>query len=618
MNANFQYQINGAGTPATPRIDPDAPRYASQDGLVASLSNNECVFQVKRSAETHVMTYQVLQSMDQCREFRTLDEHVARILTTMPALGAQRDGVGRVLENLIDRELLVADRSWLDRLVAVPAREATPLRAVFIRACDRPDQLERLLVSLTEYERRFQANRHYVLIDDSATTEAIDRHRDLLREFARETGCKLTYVGHAEQLRLVRHLADAVPQAAAILPDLLLRPESAQRFGGGRAWNIALLLSAGARLVLLDDDQRLPLRRLDEARAGLEPDPAMVGSAHFHRNMEEALGAGSGVVEDPFELHLEAVGQSLGALAAGERYAIERNALRGLSLNRIDHLRGDACVLGTLNGSYGSARTESGIWLYQLDAASRAELCSDRDSYLRNVEAGSVWHGRHQARASMSVGFTPFALDNSELLPCTNAQGRGEDLLFSAVTRLIRPDALVLELPVAMGHVQEAARKRSPRTLGAHTPRFNHFVANFVQRQLPEFLAEDPGPRLGLLAANLRDIAAASEASRVNLLREYLGFVRADVIERMQQNYDSARDAPIYWQADVRTIIEANGRALVGKAAPRLGDWPESADDAACATALRDEANGLAAAWEAWPALWEHARGQGAALLDGL
>src|SRR5690606_5699992 len=256
-------------------------------------------------------------------------------------------------------------------------------------------------------------------------------------------------------------------------------------------------------------------------------------------------------------------------------------------------------------------RTESGIWLYELDAGSRAELWADRDSYLRNVEAGSVWHGRSRARASQTVGFTPFALDNSGLLPCTNPLGRGEDLLFSAVTRLIRPDALMLELPVALGHVQESLRKRSPYTLGPHTPRFNHFVANFVQRQLPEFLAEAPERRLGLLPANLRDVAAASEPSRINLLREYLGFVRADVIEHMQQAYESARDAPIYWQADVRTIIEANGRALVGKAPPRLGDWPESADERACAVALREETDALAAAWEAWPALWEHARERG-------
>ncbi len=536
----------------------------------------------------------------------------------MPALNSQRDGVTRVLDSLISRNLLVSDRSWLDALTSAPPRTPEPLRAVFIRACDRPDQLANLLESLTTYERQFRANRHYVLIDDSATPEAIDRHRDLLREFARATGCQLTYLGKSEQARLVKRLAKAVPESAAVLPDLLLRPDSASGFGGGRAWNFALLLSAGARLVLLDDDQRLPLRSFDGAKAGLNPDPSAIGSARFFRNSEEALSSGSEYESDPFELHLQAAGQALGALAADERYAIERIALRGLSLNRLEHLRGDASVLGTLNGSYGSARTETGIWMYQLDPDSRADFVQDRDSYLRNVEAGSLWHGQQQARASTAAGFTPFAMDNGKLLPCTNALGRGEDSLFSAVTRLIRPDALMLELPLALGHLQETQRKRSPKTLGAHTPRFNHFVANFVQRQLPEFLAEDPGRRLRLLAANLHDVAAASEASRINLLREYLGFVRADVIERLQQSYDTAPDAPIYWQADVRTIIESNGRALVADEAPRLGDWPESADAIACANALRDDANRLGDAFEVWPALWSHACEQGENLLATL
>lgn len=65
--------------PAAPRSDPNAPLYASEDGVVASLSNNECIFQVRRTGETHVMTFQVLQALDQSREFRTLDEHVAQI-----------------------------------------------------------------------------------------------------------------------------------------------------------------------------------------------------------------------------------------------------------------------------------------------------------------------------------------------------------------------------------------------------------------------------------------------------------------------------------------------------------------------------------------------------------
>jgi len=619
MSTQFDYQFNfAAKTPATPRVDPNAPLYASEDGVVASLSNNECVFQAKRSGETHVMTYQVLQALDQTRQFRTLDEHAERVMASVGGLAAQREAVGRVFEGLIRRGVLVSGQTFLDRLADVSARAVAPLRGVFIRACDRPDQLAHLLTSLADYERRHRANRNYIIIDDSVSSDATNRHRDLLREFARATGCKVTYVGATESKRLLDKLARAVPAAAPLLSRLVLGEGDRSRFGGGRAWNLALLLSAGARFILLDDDHRLPLRRPDDARAGLDPDPASAAVTRFYRNLDNALAAGEEVDEDPFELHLAALGRPLGALVGDSRYAIDPGALRGLAMNRLDHLRSNAPVLATQHGAYGSSRTDSGLWLYQLPAESRAEFVRDRDSYLRNIEAGSIWYGQRQARVHDSVTFSPFAIDNSALLPCTNPFGRGEDALFSCVTSLCQSGALALELPVAIGHVQEGQRKRSPLTLAAHTPKFNYFVVDYVRRQLPEVSASDPAQRLSLLAAHLRDIAGAAPRVAVQQLKEYLAFVRADLIERLQNQIDGASDAPIYWQADARSIIEANGKALIANAAPRLGDWPEGIDDAACAQRLRDEATQLAQAYEAWPALWAYANGQGERLLDAV
>jgi len=620
MSSQFNYQINYGGSPAQPqpRIDPGAPLYASEDGVVASLSNSECIFQVKRSGETHVMTFQVLQALDQSREFRTLDEHVARIMATIPGLGAQREGVLRVLDSLIKRGLLVSDREFLQRVTTATAREPEPLRAVFIRACDRPDRVEHLLASLTDYERRFRANRHYVLVDDSSSRDAANRHRDLLREFARATGCKLTYIGAAERERLVDVLARAVPQAAANLPWLLTGGTDRSRFGGGRSWNVAMLLSAGARAILLDDDHRLPLRRLEDMREGLDPNPSATSTTRFFRNIDNALGAGEEIEEDPIEMHLDVVGRPLGALTSSRRYAIEPAALRGLTLSRLDHLHGEAPIRATHHGSYGSSRSESGLWLYHLSPEDRAEFTRDRDSYLRNVEGGSIWYGYRQARAAGAGTFSPFAFDNSVMLPCTNPLGRGEDALFSRVVELCHDGALMLELPVAIGHVQETQRKRSLQTLAAHTPRFNYFVTDFVRRQLPEFNADNPAQRLPLLAAHLRDIGGASDRGCVRQLQDYLAYSRADLIERLQNQYDGAPDAPVYWQADVRTIIQENGKALIAKTPPRLGDWPEGIDEAACANLLRKETAELAGAYEAWPALWSCARDQGARLLGAV
>ena len=139
------------------------------------------------------MTMQVLQALDQCREFRTLDDHVVRVEAKVPGLGGQHEAILRVLQNLVHRDLLFGDEAFIARLRNTPLREVSPLRAVCIRACDRPDRLATLLASLAVYEQRFHARRRYVLIDDSTSPANSARHRDLLRGFADASGCNVAH-----------------------------------------------------------------------------------------------------------------------------------------------------------------------------------------------------------------------------------------------------------------------------------------------------------------------------------------------------------------------------------------------------------------------------------------
>src|SRR5690606_17887550 len=188
----------------------------------------------------------------------------------------------------------------------------------------------------------------------------------------------------------------------------------------------------------------------------------------------------------------------------------------------------------TLNGTCGSSGTESALWLYHLDADSRAEFWADRESYLRNIEAQSLWFGNLRAKPASQAYFTPFVFDNRQMLPCTNPDGRGEDGLASAATQFCHPGSLVVHLPLAMGHAQEADRQRSQVTMAAHTPRFNHYLRDYASNQIGLAKAADAGRRLELLGTLTADLAAADDATLVSSLSEYLGFVRADVVERLQ------------------------------------------------------------------------------------
>ncbi|HPG94969.1 MAG TPA: hypothetical protein PLR28_10480, partial [Dokdonella sp.] len=389
MTTTPEFQVNyGQLSPAaqTPRASPESPLYAAIDAMVAPLSSDEYAFIAKDSGERHVLSHHVLQTLDQCREFRSIDEHVARVVSVVPGL-TQQDRIRKGLEGLAATGLLISDKNYLDRLKRAPEAAPRTLHAVYIRACDRPEQLRLLLDSLANYERRFRVARPIVLLDDSVDAKNRDQNRDLLREFARAVGNPVSYVGPSERARLRERLLKAVPQAGASLEWLLDRGPRTRRGGGGRSWNIALLLSAGRMFAMLDEDFRFPLRRHAEVRPGLEPNPAVAASARFYRRLDDALAAGEEDAADPFEAHLGVCGARLGAALAQADYRLDRESLRGINLGRLEHLRGDAPILYTLNGTCGSSGTESALWLYQLDAESRADFWVDRDAYLHNIEA---------------------------------------------------------------------------------------------------------------------------------------------------------------------------------------------------------------------------------------
>ncbi len=616
MEFNLSYEQNPAmsGSNATAELP---PLFASVEGRVASLSNNECIFQPRHGGELHVMTHQVLQALDHCREFRPLDEHVARVASVLPGLNGQAEAVRRVLAHLIERRVLISDSDFLGQLETDRATQPAKMTAIAIRACDRPQQLQRLLVSLQTQAGEHLRRDPILLLDDSRSSDAVQAHREALRGHAEALGVPVLHLDADAARNRLQMLAKARPEAADLIAALQQGSAGQGEFGGGRGYNLALLLTAGRRLCLLDDDYVLPFHESSHGAAGLEPASGTAFEVRFHGDQHQAMAGGRVLGEDGFALQQRLVGHRLGSVVkADPALALDRASLRGLALARLAHLRGDARILATYTGTRGASFTSDSLWLYRLSGASRDRFWADRDLYLHNIHAETMEFAPSRVIPRPHGLFTPFMLDNSQLLPCTANSGRGEDGLFGITASYLHPDTLTLHLPITIGHVQEGRRGRFERALQPLTPGVNRFLREWILNQAQPARSADPAERLRFLAAQLDDLAGASVASRVDVLEEYLRYVRADLIEHLQQHLQAAPQAPVYWAADVRRIVETNGRALLARDPPRLDEWPQDLDAEGCAERLSQACRQLASSYRLWPALWQTAAEMGDRLLD--
>src|SRR5690606_4243577 len=161
-------------------------------------------------------------------------------------------------------------------------------------------------------------------------------------------------------------------------------------------------------------------------------------------DVDAALAAGVPLDADPFELHLALCGQRLGTIAATVRDCIvDGGPLRGLDLSRNRLLDPNRRVLASSNGHRGQSGAEGLGWLFLLSPPARAAMLRSRESFLAALDDPAIWHGSAGYTVSAHGNYTPFCLDNSRLLPCTAASGRGEDAVFAALAHLAHPEAVV-------------------------------------------------------------------------------------------------------------------------------------------------------------------------------
>jgi len=601
----------------TPNVD-NAPLLASVAASANALGNTEAVLRENDSGKTAVMTVQALEAMDLCREFKSLDQHVQTVCRSLKGLQGQEAAVRNVLNNLRERGLLIEAQAWLATLSVQPQTTVSRFRTIIIRTADRSACVQRLLHGLRAHEQRWRSNHRYVLVDISRDPTEHASNAGALSEFTAATGCRALHFDRAQIARRLRELQAELPEHSESLAYLLDAERYPIGYHGayGVSLNWANLLASGERFVLLDDDYLLPIRLHPNWQRGLRftRQPAIDG---LFASLEDALGQGVELDQDPLVMHAEICGHGLGHLLSQQEALRLRPAdLRGLAPSHLPALRGDSRVIASCQGHRGDTGGMGLNWLLlQPPEVLKAQL-ADPQFYRGQVQRPTLWSGSAHFQLVDRRDLPPFMIDASRRLPPVPPVGRGEDAFFATCLEAVNPDALTVELPLAIGHQRPSVPDRSGAFDRPSTPVAAQLLASQLRSWANDLRGHDSDRRLAVLGAQLADLASMSTHEASAYLEGYLIEHRANLVAAMQACHQAAENPPAHWVADLTAQIEANGRALTAGGAARLSEWPEDLDREQAAERFRGYVLPMARSMQSWAAICEVAGARAPTWLD--
>ncbi|GJM10142.1 MAG: hypothetical protein DHS20C11_24180 [Lysobacteraceae bacterium] len=605
----MQYTLN----PTTYGIDANkAPLYAAVDGRVASLGGTHCVFHVHRNGERHVLTHDVLRALDLSRQFATLDEHTNRACDTIAGLKGQFTPIRKAYEDLADKGLLLSADAWITQMHQGPHQsEAAPIAALYVRTCDRPQNLQRLLSSLASFESVRSVT--IKVVDDSRDAENEKANAEQIEDAGKRHGLKVEHITRQQRHDRIaawkRELELDSAQADTV--DWLLQPGQDKTFSGGAAWNYAVLDSAGQRIFCLDDDFVVNPRQHPDAVDRALFDNGLPDFIRFAVNDDEMNELLEPAGIDPFAVHQATCGYSVAELLDGEPGRLLKGQdLRGKTLAELDHLTGASRVVVSTNGAWGHGRSDHLAWMLTADRAARESWVGDEQRYQQISNEPRAICSSPATFIGRFLTHTPMSVDNSQMIPFAAPRGRGEDYLLSALISFCYPKAAFVHFPWALQHCREEAHQTRGEAQ-PWTPMFSRMIAANARMEEEHCLAEDPAARIRWLAAHTRMFAEASPSKRVQTIEEFNVLLRSGLLQQLEQRVAEDEEPAEYWAADVAQLLHANGTALTKGRAVGFADWP-GLEPEILEKQSATEARRYADAMELWPELWAKAAQQSA------
>ncbi|MBT4522021.1 MAG: hypothetical protein HOC23_18635 [Halieaceae bacterium] len=609
---SYSFQVDGAdgGSPSHKNVpagaEEDSNLYAFTHCEALDIPNNTVLLVSKLGDKRLSVTPDVSIALGHCNKFRTLSDHAEFLVSYMPELGGDVAGVQRVLESVRDAGLMLnaADICQRISLDQEPSANLAPTRVCVI-TCDRPEAVERLLDSMLK-EARLSQHKHLYLVDDSRDSANAARNQSAVESFSLSSPVTMTYIGPPQQHQLLRELVAALPENEQAIRFLIDRERWANFKSYGLARTVCLLLSAGDRCIILDDDVICSAIASPHKAPGLRF-ANVIRDADFYPSAQDWQSRAVPAATDPLAGHASCLGSGLGeAIRTLGFEAPNQRGLENTDVGMLEALNANSPILVTQCGSMGDPGTgDSNSWLVDLESDSLERLLNTQGGLRSAFNNRQYWLGRtcptfsKQASMSQVTG-----LDNSRILPPYFPVFRGEDLIFGNMLEFLYPDSIILEYDWAVPHLPLEERKGNSEGDIRGTGATIKLGIDHIMAKRPTDPALSFETRLELLSLELLGISESSTEGIEAIFQRELALTQVDSVRDLDIKIRDSGHLPQDWVNYLKRVMDGSVKALqTSTTLAKARKVNDEKSDEAVIQEIQAYAGEFAKALRAWPAI---------------
>lgn len=537
-------------------VPPTDDLYRVADLALFPAGENMVLAYSRTTQQMQSLRADIIDLLTQCREFKTLDDHIQAYCRGRQASLATMRSMRRSLQQLVEQGYLVSGRASLEQLQELPIPPATSrIASIGFPTCGRVATLQRGITSFMEHCQRFGRSNDVVVVDDSLDPGTQRAYREMLAQLQRQYGIPCAYAGPAEKRAFAARLASCGELPPDIVEFVCVgSPEYGVTTVGANR-NALLLHTIGDIIFSADDDivcqPAAPPDRQQGLRLHSRRNPLDVW---FFTDRGAAWEAVEPVDEDVLSLHEQWIGadiQSCLAQSADHSLAIDESDPR--FLRRLEPRTGRIGL--TLNGTLGDCSWDNphfflfqrGTTFQRLTHSEQAYEAARASREMVQVVTQVTLAEHADPMFGMCMG-----LDNRELLPPFTPLGRAEDVGFGAVLSRCFDRTYAIHLPWTLLHAPTDARGFSEQVM------FSLGIGNLIPSLVNQFdpgFAQTPVERLDKLGRHIEELGRLPERSFAEYMRLHVLENMSALIEGLEERVHTREAPPAFWVQHARAVI---------------------------------------------------------------